>query len=98
MTNNTLRLIGLAYRASKITIGIDETLDKIKEKKVCLVFLDKDLFSNTEKQLNYISKTENINLLRCFTKDELSHAIGKKNISVIGILDEGFKKLIEESL
>lgn len=98
MKNRVLSLIGLAYRASKIIIGVDETIVKLKERKVNLVFLDKDLTTNTLKELSYECEISNARLVREFTKEELSHAIGKKNVSVIGIIDEGFKKLIEESL
>ena len=88
MINKTLQLLGLAYRASKITIGTDETLDKIKDKKVCLIFLDKSLSINTIKELKSASEANGIKLLDRFTKEDLSHANGKKNISVIGIIDE----------
>ncbi len=98
MNNKVLNLVGLAYRASKTIIGVDEVVITLKENKIKLVLLDKDLSSNTLKELNYLCDKHNVRFVRNFTKEELSHSIGKKNISVIGIIDEGFKKLIEESL
>ena len=98
MKNNVLNLLGLAYRASKIVIGSDDVILNMKENKIYLVFLDKDLSSNIEKQIIKNCDLNSVKLDRSFTKEELSHAIGKKNVCVIGITDEGFTKLINKSL
>ena len=51
MTNNKLNLLGLAYRAKKISIGSDLTIEAIKKNNCFLVFFDKDYSSSTEKQI-----------------------------------------------
>lgn len=96
--NNILNLLGLAYRAKKLVIGSDDVLLSIKDNTIKLVLIDKDMMSNTSKEITYFCEKNNIVLVRNFTKEELSHSIGKKNISVIGIIDEGFKNLIMKSL
>ena len=91
MTNNKLNLLGLAYRAKKISIGSDLTIEAIKKNNCFLVFFDKDYSSSTEKQIKKLCDINKIPYITEFTKDELSHAIGKAaNIRVIGIIDKGF--------
>ena len=96
MSSNTLNLLGLAYKASKIVIGFDDVLLKIK--KIKLIFISNELSINSVNKLKKESEKYNILIMDKFSKEELSHSIGKKNISVIGIIDEGFKKLMIESL
>ena len=98
MTNNKLNLLGLAFRAKKISIGSDLTIDRIKNKECFLVFLDKNYESTTEKQIKKLCEINNIPYITEFTKEELCHAIGSKaNIRVIGVIDKGFSSSIVKS-
>ncbi len=95
MTNNKLNLLGLAYRAKKISIGSDLTIEEIKKKECFLVFLDKNYESTTEKQIKKLCEINNIPYITEFTKEELCHAIGSKaNIRVLGVTDKGFSNSI----
>ena len=95
MINNKLNLLGLAFRAKKISIGSDLTIEGIKRKECFLVFLDKNYESSTEKQIKKLCEVNNIPYITEFTTEELCHAIGSKaNIRVIGVLDKGFSNSI----
>ncbi len=94
MKNKTLGLLGLAQSANKLSIGSDLTLELIKSNKVFLVLLDKDIKGTTEKQLTNICDLNKIALMRTFNSCELSQAIGKRNVKVIGVLDKGFAEHI----
>ncbi len=98
MTNKTLSLLGLALKANKLIIGFDEIIKPQNQKKIFLLLMDKNLSSNIEKQIIIISELRKIPLIRNFSKDELSKSLGKTNIKVIGVTDEGFKNLILKSL
>ena len=98
MINITLNLLGLALKAKKLIIGFDEIIKSQNQKKIFLLLMDKDLSSNIEKQVINISELREIPLIRNFSKDELSKSLGKTNIKVVGVTDEGFKNLILNSL
>lgn len=96
--NRKLNLLGLAYKAKKISIGSDLTIDAIKKNNCFLVFFDKDYSSSTEKQIKKLCDFNKIPYVLEFTKEELCHAIGSKaNIRVIGITDKGFSDSITKS-
>ena len=96
--NTVLNLLGLAYRAKKIAIGSDITIEEIKKKNCFLVVIDKDYSSSTEKQIKKLCETNNIPYITTFTMEEISHSIGKKaNIRILGVLDRGFSDSIVKS-
>lgn len=89
-----IKNIGLAYRAKKITLGADETVKAMSKHKIVLVLLATDASQNTIKKITDKCHYYNIELSQSFHSSELSSALGKNNIKVIGIKDEGFKNII----
>ena len=94
--NKTLNLLGLAARARKITLGADFVIKMISKSSHNLVFLASDAGKNiTEKIINK-TDTYGGKIIRSYTTDELSKAIGKENRNVILVTDKGFiDKFIE---
>ncbi len=95
-----LNLIGLATRARKIISGEEMVLKKIE--KVNIVFLGSDAGPNTTKKITNKCNHYQKKLINCFTKAELTKAIGKDNRVVLAIVDRGFcqaiNKLLEEAI
>ncbi len=93
-----LNMIGLATRAGKVIAG--EELVVMNLKRIKLVFLASDAGPNTTKKVTTKCGTHGVLVVRLFSRDELSNAIGKNNRVVCGIKDVGFtkalKKLLEE--
>jgi ribosomal protein L7Ae-like RNA K-turn-binding protein len=90
MINN----IGLAYRARKVTVGTEITISELRNKKVFLIFLATDASDPTKKKVYDKAKTYQVEVIEAFQSNELSNAIGKKDIKVIGITDRGFSQLL----
>lgn len=90
MINN----LGLAYKAKKIAIGTDLTIEKMRQKKAVIVLLANDASENTKKKIRDKASYYGIDVMDQFTSIQLSQSIGKGQIKVIAILDEGFKKII----
>lgn len=87
-------ILGLATRARKLTIGTGITIDAVRKGKAKLVILANDASPNTKKLVNDKCFTYNVKVIENMPSNELSNAIGKGNIKVVGIIDEGFSKLI----
>ena len=87
--DNRLNTIGLAYRAKKIVFG-EEVLNQIS--RVKLVIIASDISEKSRERFLKKCSYYNIDYIDCFNGEEISNALGKNNIKVIGITDEGFKK------
>ena len=91
--DNILSLIGLVYRAKKIYLG-KQNLDNLKDIKY--MFIASDASDKTKER--FIRKCNYYYIEYCldFDGEQLSKAIGKNNVKIIGIHDEAFKKLIKD--
>ena len=90
MTHN----LGLAYKARKIAVGTELSIEKMRQKKAVLIVLASDASENTKKKIRDKASYYGIDVMESLTSTQLSQAIGKTNIKVIAILDEGFKNII----
>lgn len=91
--DNTLNNLGIAYKAKKVIFG-EEVLLNIKDIK--LVVIASDISNGSKKRI--VSKCEyyGIKYIDKYSCDDISNALGKKNIKTIGIKDEGFAKLLSK--
>ena len=97
MENKWLNTLGLARRAGKVING-EKLLDSIKSKAVYLVVIATDCGDSNKKK--YSDKC-NFYGIKCYiagTKEDISIAIGKWNVSVVGIEDSSLAKLIEKNM
>lgn len=90
-----LNLLGLAMRAGKLISGEELVIKSIRNQRADLVLVAQDASENTKKKIKDKSKYYEIPCTDFFTSEELSQSIGKPRM-VIGILDKGFAKKIEE--
>lgn len=90
----SLNNIGLAYKAKKVILGTDLVISNIN--KITLVLLASDANLNTIRKITNKTKLFNIPINDLYSKEELSKAIGKYNVSVIGVTDRGFLNLLKK--
>lgn len=86
--------IGLAYRARKVTVGTEITLTKLRNGQVFLMILATDASDLTKKKVYDKGSFYKIEVIESLSSLEISQAIGKKDIKVIGITDRGFSQLL----
>ncbi len=86
--------IGLAYRARKVSVGTEVTLTKLRNGQVFLMILATDASDLTKKKVRDKAKTYQVEIIESLSSLEISQAIGKKDIKVIGITDRGFSQLL----
>ncbi len=99
MKSNTLGVIGLAARARGITIGTNQVLESIRNKKALLVLIAGDASDNTKKSLTdkstyYSVKFEILDI----TASELGRAVGHSHSAAIAFTDANFVKAYSKSL
>ena len=93
--DSVLSLLGLIYRAKKMYLG-ETNLDNIKSVQYLFIASDTSLKSKERylKKCAYYNIPYNTN----YSQEQLSSAIGKTNVKVIGINDSGFTKSILNKL
>lgn len=89
--HNTL---GLAMRARKVIVGTDPTIQALRMHKLSLILLATDASHTTKKKIYDKGKTYQVDILEALTSFEISNALGKEGIKVIGITDRGFSQLL----
>lgn len=97
MKDKWLNTLGLAKRAGKVING-EKLLDKIKERKVNLVIIASDCGDSNKKKYSDKCNFYGIKYYIKGSKEELSLAIGKANISTLGIVDSSLANLIEKNM
>ena len=85
--DSAISLIGLMYKAGKLLLG-DSALENMKKVKYLLIASD----ASDKTKERFIKKCEyyQIEFNMSLTSEQLSKALGKGNIKIIGITDEGF--------
>lgn len=89
--DNVLSLLGLIYRANKLYLG-ETCLDNIS--KVRFLFIASDASDNTKERYLKKCKYYNIPYNLDYPGKDLSNALGKNNIKVIGVFDKGFANVL----
>ncbi len=89
--DNTLNILGLAYKARKAVLG-EEIFNRIS--KVRLIFLASDLSEKSRERYEKKCFYYNIEHIDAYDSAQLSAALGKNNVKTVGITDEGFARSI----
>ena len=88
MNNKALGLIGIATKAGKVSFGTEAVIERIEKKKTVLVIIAKDSSDKAKENMKHACNKNNIKMVEFSSIDEISHAIGKNNKSVICINDK----------
>lgn len=89
-----LNLIGLAYRARKLTLGEELIIKDIQKQKAKLVLLASDTGPQTTKKITDKCNFYDIPIRIVDDRETISHAMGKSGRVAIAVLDEGFASKI----
>jgi len=96
--SRALGILGLAFRAGKVTHGEELVLETIRANRAKCVLLADDAGPNTTKRITDKSAYYHVLLVHGFSGDELSKAIGKTNRKVVALSDENFVKMLVASI
>ena len=96
--SKVLNYLGIARRAGFIVMGTDAVLDNLRYKKIRMIFLANDSSVATIEKVEKKGIYYHISVIKKYSTDELSKALGVGNIKVIGIKDPGIIKAINVDL
>lgn len=95
-------MIGLAKKAGKVISGSDVCERAIKSNKAGIIIVSGDSSQGTLKKFNDMCSYRNVPLRVLGDRYSLGRCIGRDQIVVVGIIEEGFalviQRLIDESL
>ena len=89
--DSILQLLGLAYRARKTVLG-EDVLKQIK--RVKLIFIASDISPKSRERYEKKCRFYNIPHIDAYEASQLRDCLGKNNVKVIGITDQGFAETI----
>ena len=87
MENKVLGLIGLAAKADKMAFGADSVKREISRKRIYLLILAENTSEKTKLKFKNMATEAKIPTIFFGTISSLSHAIGKTNKAILGIMD-----------
>ncbi|MBR6233824.1 MAG: ribosomal L7Ae/L30e/S12e/Gadd45 family protein [Erysipelotrichaceae bacterium] len=90
-----LNTLGLAYRARKAVLG-EEVLNRID--KIKLMFIASDISEKSRERYEKKCHYYKIDHIDEYSGEQLSSALGKNNVKVVGILDKGFKDALLKNI
>ena len=89
--DRVLNTLGLAYRAKKVVLG-EEVLNQINDVK--LIIIANDISSKSKERFLKKCSYYKIDYLDNYDGQSISNALGKNNVKVVGVIDDGFKRSI----
>ncbi len=93
-----LNYLGIARRAGFVVMGTDAVLDNLRFGKIKMIFVASDSSQATIEKVEKKGIYYNIPVIKKYSTDELSQALGTQNSKVIGLKDQGIKKAIKVEL
>ncbi len=94
MNDRILGMLGLAVRAHKVSTGVFLTEKALDEGTCELVVMAEDIGQSNKRKIEGKCTMWDVPIIYYSNKQILSHATGKKDMPVIGILDRGFAEAI----
>ncbi len=94
MNDRILGMVGLAVRAKKVSTGVFLTEKALDEGTCELVIMSEDIGQSNKRKIENKCREWDVPIIYHSDKQTLSHASGKKDMPVIGILDHGFAEAI----
>ena len=96
--DQVFKLLGLANRARKLTLGMTATLQSIRRGKLKLLIVATDCSENARSKIQFAAQQSQIIILNFGTKDELGRYLGRNEVGIIGVEDSGFANALQKIL
>ncbi len=69
----TLKMLGFAHRARKLSLGMTSTLSLLKKGKTCAIILASDVSQNADRKFQTLAVQGRVPIFRCGTKSQFGH-------------------------
>ena len=94
-TERIKTLLGFARRAGKMAVGRSAVEMAYKQNKLVLTILAEDATPKAERVVAHCKGT---GLVRYSTKDGLGAILGRDEVGMVGILDQGFAVSLKQAI
>jgi ribosomal protein L7Ae-like RNA K-turn-binding protein len=98
VASSNLSIIGIAHRAGKTLIGTAACETGIRKGKVRLLLVQENLSQSSIRKFKSLCDKNKVDVLVVSGYDVLGLAVGRAEIMVLGITDEGFSDKIRSIL
>jgi len=98
MNPKVATMIGFAKRSGNLANGFTAVSINMKKRKARLVMLSEDMSADSRRKITNLCQSTNTPFYTHGTRDEIGHAIGREESTVIAILDKKFAKIVEDQL
>src|SRR5690625_1936178 len=95
MNHSYLNLLGLAYRARKISTGEELILKDIQKRNAKLILIANDVSEQTKRKLTNECKTYDVQYIEVDDRYKLGGAIRKQTRVGIAVIYDGFGKKLK---
>lgn len=90
--NKFLNFLSIAKKSRNILEGYSKCDDYRNNTKIYLFIMSEDLSDKSKSKFKKHCETNNIPYIEDFSKSDLGSALGRKEVMLLGILDEGIAK------
>ncbi len=92
MLKKSLNYLGIAKRSGNILCGTDTVVKSLSNGKIKLILVASDASANTKDKIIKKAFYYHIQVMDTISSDDLSRAVGKENLMVMALVDEGLTK------
>lgn len=96
MNDRFLKFLGLTRKSGNLIAGANLSETALKRGKLSLIILAADASDGTKHKFQAMAEFNKVEIIETATMDELGYAIGKGQISVIGVTDQRMSKKLKE--
>lgn len=94
--NKFFNFLSIAKKSNNLLEGYSKCDDYRNNTKIYLFIMSRDLSDKSKSKFKKHCETNNVPYIEDFSKEELGNSLGRKEVMLLGILDEGIaKKLLD---
>lgn len=90
--NKFLNFLSIAKKSNNLLEGYSKCDDYRNSTKIYLFIMSKNLSDKSKSKFKKHCETNNIPYIEDFSKEDLGNALGRKEVMLLGVLDEGIAK------
>lgn len=90
--NKFFNFLSIAKKSNNLLEGYSKCDDYRNSTKIYLFIMSKNLSDKSKSKFKKHCETNNIPYIEDFSKEDLGNALGRKEVMLLGVLDEGIAK------
>lgn len=88
MKDRFISFLGITKKAGKVIEGYNKCEEALKKNSCYLIIVSQETSSNTKEKFERISDNNKIPMIVAYKSEDLSYALGKVGLNVLGVKDK----------